>query len=312
MSAPVINLIRGAVDDAPPARRQTPLIALLARDPMAVSAVIWLLIVAVSIVVGALFMSDAATRVNLRARNMGPFTLDQGWLFILGADSLGRSVLARLMVAAGTTLSISVATAGSSLVVGAILGVVAGYFGGFVGSLILRLADMILSFPALLLALVVLYIFGPSPLNLVIVLGVARLPVYIRVARAEVLEIRERMFVDAARALGARHRWIIFTHILPILAPTMLTLAAVNLAMVMLLESGLSFLGLGIQPPSMSWGLLVSQGRSYLSQAWWLACFPGLCIMLTTLASNTLANWYRTATDPQQRWRLEQPKGTGK
>jgi peptide/nickel transport system permease protein len=190
-------------------------------------------------------------------------------------------------------------------VAGTALGIVAGYFGGLVGTLILRLADMILGFPALLLALVVLYIFGPSPVNLVLVLGVARLPVYIRVARAEVLEIRERMFVDAARALGARHRWIIFIHILPILAPTMLTLAAVNLAMVMLLESGLSFLGLGIQPPAMSWGLLVSQGRAYLSQAWWLACFPGLCIMLTTLASNTLANWYRTASDPQQRWRLE-------
>ncbi len=289
----------------PPARRSS-LVRLLFRDPMAVAAIVWLLIVLAAIVIGVLYMGEAATKVNLRGRNLAPFSLDQGWLFILGGDSLGRSVLARLMVAAGTTVGIAVTTAGLSVIVGTALGVTAGYFGGLVGTLILRIADMILSFPALLLALIVLYIFGPSPLNLIAVIGIARLPVYIRVARAEVLEIRERMFVDAARALGAHPLWIVTTHIVPILAPTMLTLGAVNLAMVMLLESGLSFLGLGIQPPAMSWGLLVSQGRSYLAQAWWLACFPGLCIMFTTLASNTLANWYRTASDPQQRWRLEQ------
>lgn len=290
---------------ATPARRRTSLIRLLLGDRMVLVAVGWLAIVAAAIVFGQAALSEPAIKINLATRNFAPLSWDKGWLFFLGADSLGRSVLARLCVAAGTTVGIAFATVLTSLVVGTLLGLIAGYFGGLIGTVILRITDMMLSFPALLLALIVLYIFGPSVLNLLIVLAVTRLPAYIRVARAEVLEIRERMFVDAARVIGARHAWIIRTHILPIVAPTMLTLAAVNLAMVMLLESGLSFLGLGIQPPAMSWGLLVAQGRAYLTQAWWLACFPGLAIMLTTMAFNILSNWYRTATDPQQRWRLE-------
>lgn len=293
-----------AFDDLPPVRPAPTLAAMLARDPLAVGACLWLLVVATALVAGQTFLADDAVRINLVARNLAPFQFDANWLNWLGTDSLGRSLVARLSAGAGTALAIAFAAVGASLVLGTGLGLVAGYFGGFAGNLILRIADMILGFPTLLLALVVLYIFGPNIFNLIVVLAVTRVPAYIRVTNAEVIEIRERLFVDAARALGAGHARIVFAHILPIVAPTLLTLASLNLAMVMLIEAGLSFLGLGIQPPSISWGLMVAQGRSHLAQAWWLTCMPGLAIMLTTMAFNLIANWYRIAGDPQQRWRL--------
>jgi len=288
----------------------TPSLAqMLWRDSLAVAALVWLAVVAVALVAGLTVLRESSVSVQLVARNLAPFDFQRDVLQWLGTDSLGRSVLARLCGAAGPALAVAFSAVGLSLVLGTGLGLLSGYFGGLAGKVILRTADMIVGFPTLLLALVVLYIFGPSVSNLVIVLAVTRMPGYVRLAHAEVMEVRERLFVDAARALGAGHTRLILTHILPIVAPTLLTLASLNLAMVMLIEAGLSFLGLGIQPPSMSWGLMVAQGRAYLAQAWWLTCFPGLAIMLTTMAFNLLASWFRTATDPQQRWRL-QPRGT--
>jgi peptide/nickel transport system permease protein len=191
------------------------------------------------------------------------------------------------------------------MLVGGCLGILAGYVGGWVSAVILRLTDIIFSFPALLMALIVLYIVGPSILNVILILAVARLPIYIRTTRAEVLEIRERMFVSAARVMGASSLRIALRHVLPMVLPTLLTIATVEFAIVMLAESGLSFLGIGIQPPEVTWGLMVAQGRGYLGSAWWLAFFPGVAIMLTTLALNLLSSWIRIATDPMQRWRLE-------
>jgi len=277
----------------------------LLADPLAVAAAIWLLLVLVGLILGLTLLTDEAAAMNLRARNLAPFDLAQGWINILGADSLGRPMLARLMVASATSLSIALASVVTSLVLGTLIGVVAGYFGGWLGTTLMRVGDVILSFPLLLLALVVLFILGPSLVNLVLVMAITRIPVYARVARAEVLELRERLFVDAARSLGAGAPHIMRVHILPLVLPTLLTVASVNLAIVMLFESGLSFLGLGVQPPGTSWGLMVAQGRSYLAQAWWLACFPGLAIMLTTMAFNILSSWWRTVSDPAQRWRLE-------
>jgi peptide/nickel transport system permease protein len=172
----------------------------------------------------------------------------------------------------------------------------------------MRFSDVLQSFPSLLLAVIVLYILEPRIFNLVIVLAITRLPVYIRVARAEVLEIRERLFVDAARVLGSSRTRIILRHIAPVVAPTIVTIMTVNFAFVMLAESSLSFLGIGIQPPSITWGLMVAQGRNYLNIAWWLAFFPGLMIMVSTLSANILSNWVRMVSDPVQRSRLESLK----
>jgi peptide/nickel transport system permease protein len=275
----------------------------LASDPMALLSVIWLIVVLLAIAAESAGVF-AGSRIDLKARNLPPFDLSADWRLWLGADALGRSLLARLAEAASTSLGIALITVLLSLVLGTMLGLVAGYFGGTVGAVIMRASDIIMGFPTLLVALVGLYVFGPSIGNLVIVLAITRMPSYIRVARAETLEVRERLFVDAARVFGGGPIWIIRNHILPIVAPTMLTLASVNIAMVMLFESGLSYLGLGVQPPAVSWGLMIAQGQGYLSSAWWLGFFPGLAVMLTTMSFNLLANWFRIVNDPSQHWRL--------
>ena len=173
----------------------------------------------------------------------------------------------------------------------------------------MRLNDVLHAIPSLLLALAVLYVLQPSVRNLVLVLAFTRIPVYLRTTRAEVLEIRERMFVAAARVMGAGSLRIALRHVAPIVLPTLITVATLDFAFVMLAESALSFLGIGIQPPEITWGLMVAQGRNYLSVAWWLAFWPGLAIMLMTMALNLLSSWVRIATDPMQRWRLEVPGG---
>ena len=281
---------------------------LLARDPLALCSALWLVLMLVCMLVGPELLGKAATDINLRARNLAPGSTEQGWVMVLGSDALGRSILARLVVASRNTLSVAFTAVVLALMAGGVLGLIAGYVGRGVGNLIMRLSDVVQSFPSLLLAVVVLYMLEPRVANLVIVLAVTRIPSYLRVARAEVLEIRERGFVDAARSMGAHRRHILWHHVVPLVAPTLLTIMTVDFALVMLAESGLSFLGIGIQPPEITWGLMVAQGRNYLNQAWWLAFFPGLAIMATTLSANLLSNWLRLITDPVQRWRLEAPK----
>jgi peptide/nickel transport system permease protein len=256
-------------------------------------------------VFGPWLLGDAGTRQNLRLRNAAPFSLEHGWLYLLGADTLGRSMLARLILASRNTIAIAAAAVGLSLVAGGALGLLAGLARGWIGDVVLRLTDIVMSFPSLLMAVVILYMFEPGVWTVVVVLAITRLPVYIRITRAEVLELRERMFVSAARVMGASPLRTALRHVLPMVVPTLMTIATVEFAYVMLAESGLSFLGIGIQPPEVTWGLMVAQGRNYLGSAWWLAFFPGLAIMLTTLAVNLLASWMRIVMDPLQRWRLE-------
>lgn len=289
-------------------RRGSPWWQLLLRDRFALAAALWLLILVFCFLFGPELFGKAATKLNLRARNMPPGSLEQGWLMFLGGDALGRSILARLIVASRNTMAIALSAVLVAMVAGGVLGMIAGYVGRWVGHVIMRFADILQSFPSLLLAVVVLYVLEPSVINLVIVLAITRLPIYLRVTRAEVLEIRERVFVDASRALGSSRYHILRRHITPVVAPTLLTILTVDFSIVMLAESGLSFLGIGIQPPEITWGLMVAQGRNYLSQAWWLAFFPGLAIMMATLSGNILSNWLRVVTDPEQRWRLEAPR----
>lgn len=307
-------------DDALPIQAQAEMVAvriglpwwrLLARDPLALCAALWLVFLIACVLFGPELLGKAATGINLRARNVPPGSTDQGWIMILGSDALGRSMLARLVVASRNTLTVAFTSVVVAMIIGGILGLIAGYVGRGIGHLIMRLSDVVQSFPSLLLAVVVLYMLEPKVGNLVIVLALTRIPSYLRVTRAEVLEIRERGFVDAARTLGGSRSHILWRHVVPIVAPTLLTIMTVDFAIVMLAESGLSFLGIGIQPPEITWGLMVAQGRNYLSQAWWLAFFPGVAIMAATLSANILSNWLRLVTDPVQRWRLEAPRNDG-
>ncbi|WEX89648.1 ABC transporter permease [Sinorhizobium garamanticum] len=281
------------------------LLIYLRRDRLALAAAIFLALFVLAAILGPWLVGDAASRLGLRQRNLAPFSLEHSWIYFLGADTLGRPLLARLIVGAQSTLGIAAAAVFSSMLIGGTLGLIAGYSERWYSHLILRLADVVMSFPSLLLALIVLYTLGPSITNLVIVLAITRMPIYLRTARAEVLELRERMFVSAARSMGAGPARILLRHIAPLVLPTLVTIAAIDFATVILSESALSFLGLGIQPPDFTWGAMVANGRGYLSTAWWIAFWPGLAIMLTTLSLNILSNWARTVADPQQRWRLQ-------
>lgn len=278
---------------------------MLWADKPATLAALFLLVVLVCALIGPMLLEAVATKQNLRGRNSPPFDMTKGWVLFLGGDALGRPLLARIIVAAQNTMAIAAGAVLASMVVGSALGLVAGYSRGRWAQIIPRLADVIMSFPSLLLAVIVLYMLEPSAANIILVLAITRIPVYLRTARAEVLEVRERMFVQAARVMGASDARIVFRHILPVVLPTLLTIATLDFAFVMLAESSLSFLGIGIQAPEMTWGLMVSQGRQYLTNAWWLSFWPGLAIILTTLSLNLLSNWLRVALDPQQRWRLE-------
>ena len=278
---------------------------MLWADKFALAAVLFLTLVLIMAIIGPAWLNDLAQKQNLRGRNAPPFEWDRGWLWIMGADALGRPLLARIIVAAQNTMMVAAGAVLFSAIVGSALGLVAGYAGPRTSQVIMRLADVIMSFPSLLIAVIVLYILGPSVVNLIIVLAITRIPVYLRTTRAEVLEIKSRMFVSAARVMGASPARIIFRHILPVVLPTLMTIATLDFAFVMLAESALSFLGIGIQPPEITWGLMISQGKQYLTTAWWLSFWPGLAIILTTLSLNLLSNWMRIALDPVQRWRLE-------
>lgn len=278
---------------------------MLWADKFALCAAVFLVVILLLAIIGPSWLGDLATKQNLRGRNAAPFDWERGWVWWMGADALGRPLLARIIVATQNTLMVAAGAVAISAVVGTVLGLVAGFSSKRVNQVIMRLADVIMSFPSLLIAVIVLYVLGSSILNLMLVLSITRIPVYLRTTRAEVLEIRERMFIQAARVMGASSKRIVFRHILPVVLPTLTTLATLDFAYVMLAESALSFLGIGIQPPEITWGLMISQGRQYLTNAWWLSFWPGLAIILTTMSLNLLSNWLRIALDPVQRWRLE-------
>lgn len=273
------------------------------RDMPVMVSVVGLLVLVMVALVAPIFMSDLVTRQDL-TNPLAPPSLSDGIWGLLGTDSLGRSLLARLIVAARTTLLIAVCAVGLSALVGSLLGAAVGYCGGWAEAVLMRIADVIMSFPSLLLALVILYVFGPRATLIVVVLAITRLPVYLRTARARTRELREIAYVEAARGLGLSRWRIMIRHGIPAVVPTALVLVTVELGLVMLIESSLTFLGIGVQPPEVSWGLLAAGGRSYLGTAWWLSFFPGLAICLTVVAINVVSNWLRLAADPKQRWRF--------
>jgi len=183
------------------------------------------------------------------------------------------------------------------------LGVVAGYYRGVVDDVIMRFVDVFMSVPLLLLALMVLYILGPSFTNIIIVFAVARWMLFCRVTRGVVMSLREQTFIEAARAIGCSDQRVVGRHIFPNLITPILTIAALEVPRNILTEAALSFLGLGIQPPESSWGLMLASGREYITSAWWIVVIPGMAIFLTALSFNLVGVWLRAVSDPLQRWR---------
>jgi peptide/nickel transport system permease protein len=219
--------------------------------------------------------------------------------YLLGTDHLGRDLLSRIIYGSRVSLVVGFAavTIGGGL--GVVLGVAAGFLGGRTGEVIMAVADMQLAFPNILLAIAIIAVLGPSFTNLVIVIGISGWVTYARIARGQVLSVREKEFVEAIRAQGGSRWRIVWRHILPNILSPLIVVATLDLARTIILESTLSFLGLGIQPPTPSWGGMLSDGREYLLSAWWIATFPGVALMLTALSFNRLGDWVRDLTDPR-------------
>jgi peptide/nickel transport system permease protein len=271
----------------------------LRRDRLGQIAVVYLAILLFAALVGPIMLGHTATEAHLSWRFTPPLDTSNGFMYVLGSDALGRSFLARLIVAARTTLIVSVSAVLAAAVIGSLLGTAVGYVGGRVDSFVMRTADVMMAFPSLLLALIVLYTLGPSLPALIFVLAATRLPLYARVARAETLAVRERLFVEAARALGASSVRIVFRQILPVIAASLISLATLEFAFVILSESALSFLGLGVRDPNFTWGSMISEGRNYLRDAWWVAILPGLAITATAICANILADTVRRAQNSE-------------
>jgi peptide/nickel transport system permease protein len=223
----------------------------------------------------------------------------QGRVHALGTDHLGRDILSRIIFGSRVALLVGLAAVVISGVLGMVIGLVAGYFGGRLDDFLMRLADVQLAFPFILLAIAVIGVLGPSLRNIIIVIGVSSWVVYARVVRGEVLSIREREYVHAAVALGSRHWRVLVTHVLPNAFTPWLVVATLDMARVIVIESALSFLGLGVQPPTPTWGGMLADGRVYLSTAWWLATFPGLAILITVLGINLFGDGLRDTLDPR-------------
>lgn len=276
----------------------------LLREPVTLLSLIVLVVIVGAALGAPVVAPHDPYRQSIMDRNLPPFTpAAQGVPHLLGTDFLGRDQLSRLIYGARVSLAVGAFSVALSGTLGVVLGLLAGYFGGRTDTLIMRIVDIQMALPTLLLALVILYAAGASFWNVILVLSVTRWMVYARVTRSLTLTLRETVFVEAVRAVGASDVRIIFRHMLPNILSPVLVLATVEVAGVILTEASLDFLGLGIQPPESSWGLMLAQSRQYITSAWWLVLFPGLAILLTTLAFNLVATWLRAVTDPVQRWR---------
>ena len=219
--------------------------------------------------------------------------------YLLGTDHLGRDIVSRLIYGARISILVSVSAVALSALLGTLIGLLSGFYGGKVDNVFMRIADVQLAFPFILLAIAIIAVLGPNLQNIIIVMAITGWVIYARVVRAEILSLREKEYVTAVRALGGSNSRIIFNHLLPNVIPPIIVIITLEMARMIIMEAALSFLGLGIQPPTPTWGGMLADGRVYLSTSWWLATFPGLVIMLVVLGINLLGNWLRDILDPR-------------
>jgi peptide/nickel transport system permease protein len=266
----------------------------LRRVPLSVIVVSILLTIIILLAVFAPFFAPADPNSQaLLARLKAPGFSYRGITYWMGTDDLGRDLLSRTLYGARISLGVAVLSVVVSTLVGVSLGMLAGWFRGWTETIIMRLVDIMMSIPAILLAVLTVAVLGPGFLKLVLVLGLTRWPRYTRVAYAQTLQVSNLPFIKASE----------LHHILPNIAGPLLIVATAEFGLMILMESGLSFLGLGIQPPSASWGSIMSVGRQYLERAWWIVAVPGACLFLLVFSVNVLGDWLRDQLDPRSRSR---------
>lgn len=270
------------------------------RNRLAVTGLVILTLLIVVALAAPLIAPYDINEVDVANRLNGPSA--QHWL---GTDELGRDVFSRVIIASRVSLQVGFISVGIALGLGVPVGLVAGYYGGKIDSLLMRLMDILFSIPAIVLAIAILAALGPDIVNAMIAIGIVYTPIFARITRGSVLTLRDAVFVRAARSIGAGDGRILGSHILPNVIAPIIVQTSLSLAFAILAEAALSFLGLGVQPPNPAWGRMLSEGRGFFQQAPWMAIFPGIAIFVTVFAFNALGDGLRDALDPQQRSVIE-------
>lgn len=284
---------RAALDEAPPPRRRR---HFALRDNVGtVVAALILLGVLLCVAIPGLITPGDPNAIDLTARLLGPGAPGH----ILGTDPLGHDVWRLIVYGARLSILVALAAVVLSCIIGVTLGLLSGYYGGVISAIIMRWTDVQLSFPFILLAILVVSLFGGGVGNIILVLAIGGWMDYARIVRSQVLTTRELEYVTAARSIGAGGGRILIHHILPSVVSSIIVLVTLNTSVNILFEAALTFLGLGLSPETPTWGGLLSDGRVYLSTAWWIATFPGVAILLTALAINILGDWLRDTLDPR-------------
>ena len=287
----------GPLDDhVPPLRR---FFQELCASPKGMTGFVCMAVIVIVAIFAPVLLPADPTEQIIKNRFMPPVFAGGEWPHFLGADNLGRDIFSRVILGTQTSVAVGAFVVMLALVVGSALGAIAGYFGGLVDSFIMRLTDFQLSFPFILLAIIFMAIFGPGFTSLVIALAVAIWVNYARLVRGETLKLRELEFIQAARSIGVRHSVIILRHVVPNVLPSIIVMATLDIAFVIIFEAALSFLGLGIQPPTPSWGVMISDGRNYMFESLWMTLGPGLAILITAVAINLFGDFLRDTYDPR-------------
>ncbi|WP_327037808.1 ABC transporter permease [Micromonospora maris] len=297
MSAPTVSRSEGQLRRA---------LSALRHDPLALTGTAVLVLLVVVGVAGPWLAPAGVNDVDVDRMLQAP-----SWAHPFGTDELGRDVLSRVMVAARVSLQVGAVSVGIALVAGVTLGLLAGYYRGWLDNLLMRCMDVLFAFPVLLLAVAIVAVLGPGLLTAMIAIGVVYTPIFARVTRAGVLSVREQVFVRAAVSIGASDLRIMRRHVLPNIAAPLIVQTSLSLAFAILSEAALSFLGLGVQPPAPAWGRMLYDGRGFVTDAWWLGVFPGAAIFCTVLAFNLVGDALRDVLDPRQLTVDEARRSTG-
>lgn len=289
------SVLSGEISAASPVRRWKTLHQLLQHRGATIGLVL-LLIVVLAALTAPYLTNYEPIKISPPDRNQSPS--GQHWF---GTDQFGRDVFTRVVYGARISLPVGLIAVGIAAAVGLALGLVSGYYGKWIDAAVMRVIDVMLAFPGILFALVVVAILGPSLINVMIAVGISEIPRYTRLVRGSVLSAKENLYVDAARVTGVRDMAILFQHILPNVVGPIVVLATLSLGSAILAAAGLSFLGLGAQPPTPEWGAMLADGRQTLGSQWWISTMPGLAIAVTVLAVNMAGDGLRDVLDPRLR-----------